>query len=155
MPTSWDRHPDPSAIHELTAGFYDPQAGAQGHLANRDATQNPADPPTNIRRTRLPAAQGSPPAPYATAGQETVVLANVDFPSFRAALEGFHNGAHGYFANVNPHNAFRDKPYTGPHPHHDHLHVELTHDAAAQKTPWFNGGASTPVGGSVSKERDL
>jgi hypothetical protein len=47
------------------------------------------------------------------------------------------------------------KPYTGPHPHHDHLHVELTHDAAAQKTPWFNGGASTPVGGGVSKERDL
>ena len=30
-----------------------------------------------------------------------------------------------------------DKAYTGPHPHDDHLHVELTIPAAAMQTPWF------------------
>jgi hypothetical protein len=29
--------------------------------------------------------------------------------------------------------------YTGPHPHHDHVHVEINNDAAARRTPWFAG----------------
>jgi MYXO-CTERM domain-containing protein len=36
-------------------------------------------------------------------------------------------------------NGSNDKPYTGPHPHDDHLHVELTIPAASMQTPWFNG----------------
>jgi hypothetical protein len=32
------------------------------------------------------------------------------------------------------------RPYTGPSPHVDHLHVELNEDAAAQRTPWFSDG---------------
>jgi len=35
-------------------------------------------------------------------------------------------------------------PYGGPHPHHDHLHVELNTDAAARRTPWFRGGSTAP-----------
>lgn len=32
--------------------------------------------------------------------------------------------------------------YGGPHPHHDHLHVELSVEGAAKQTPWFKGGAT-------------
>lgn len=35
--------------------------------------------------------------------------------------------------------------YTGPHPHHDHLHVELTIDGALRRTPFFTGGAAAPA----------
>ncbi len=40
--------------------------------------------------------------------------------------------------------------YGGPHPHHDHLHIELTNDGAAERTSWFRGGAVTPPGGNVT-----
>lgn len=30
------------------------------------------------------------------------------------------------------------KAYTGPHPHHDHIHLELTTDGAAKRTPFFD-----------------
>lgn len=33
------------------------------------------------------------------------------------------------------------KGYGGPHPHHDHIHVELTVEGAARKTPFFKGAA--------------
>ncbi|MBL8605531.1 MAG: hypothetical protein JNK72_26605 [Myxococcales bacterium] len=33
----------------------------------------------------------------------------------------------------------KTQPYTGPHPHHDHIHVELNTDGAAQRTSWFRG----------------
>ncbi len=99
----------------LTAGFYDPQAGSAGHPPDRDVTGNPVDPPPDIPRTRAPAAPGDPPAPYATAAQENTILAKLVFDaqgapgtSFREALEQLHNGSHVYFANVSPHNAFRD-----------------------------------------------
>jgi hypothetical protein len=29
--------------------------------------------------------------------------------------------------------------YGGPHPHDDHVHVEITNAAAARRTPWFSG----------------
>ncbi|MEQ8272428.1 MAG: S-layer homology domain-containing protein [Deltaproteobacteria bacterium] len=32
----------------------------------------------------------------------------------------------------------KDRSYGGTHPHHDHLHIELSLDAAAQRTPYFN-----------------
>ncbi|HMV69082.1 MAG TPA: hypothetical protein PKA64_19705, partial [Myxococcota bacterium] len=32
-------------------------------------------------------------------------------------------------------------------PHWDHLHIELTWDAANQRTPWFQGAATTPLPG--------
>jgi hypothetical protein len=31
----------------------------------------------------------------------------------------------------------KDRPYTGPNPHTDHIHAELNHDGAGRKTPWF------------------
>jgi len=34
------------------------------------------------------------------------------------------------------------RAYTGPHPHNDHLHIELTVAAAARRTPWFTSGGS-------------
>ncbi|HJL18008.1 MAG TPA: hypothetical protein RMH99_20250 [Sandaracinaceae bacterium LLY-WYZ-13_1] len=33
----------------------------------------------------------------------------------------------------------KDAPYGGAHPHHDHLHIELTSEGAAGRTPWFAG----------------
>lgn len=33
----------------------------------------------------------------------------------------------------------KDRAYTGPIPHVDHLHVEVNLDAAQRKTPWFTG----------------
>lgn len=104
----------------LTAGFYDPLAGTSGHPDDRDGTDNPVDPPTDIPRTRGPA--GANPVPYSTAVQENAILALGDFPTFRSngfqddgvtpnginGLERLHNLAHVYFANVSPHNAFRD-----------------------------------------------
>jgi len=47
-------------------------------------------------------------------------------------------------------NGANDGAYGGPHPHDDHLHVELTDEAAAATTPWFtdpdDDGASTDSG---------
>lgn len=41
------------------------------------------------------------------------------------------------------------KPYTGPNPHVDHIHVELDHDGAAMKTPWFKGDNDAAGGGAL------
>ncbi|MEZ4470245.1 MAG: hypothetical protein R3F60_05465 [bacterium] len=38
----------------------------------------------------------------------------------------------------------RDRQYTGEHPHHDHLHVELTPAASRRETPFFTGGGTPP-----------
>ncbi len=92
----------------LAAGFYDPLAGTGGHPPDRDVTLNPVDPPNDIPRTRAPLAPGELPAPFTNAAQETALLAIPDFPTFRVALENMHNQAHPYFANVSPHDAFRD-----------------------------------------------
>jgi len=32
-----------------------------------------------------------------------------------------------------------DKAYGGPHPHDDHIHVEITEEAAREETPFFRG----------------
>jgi hypothetical protein len=39
------------------------------------------------------------------------------------------------------------RSYGGPHPHHDHLHIELNTDGAARRTAWFRNrsAASTPT----------
>ncbi len=112
----------------LTAGFYDPQAGNPGHPPNRDLTDNPVDPPTDILRTRAPAAPGEPPAPmYPTPSLAMAIgrpfcedcpdmaihndedlTSALTFPEFRVRLECTHDYAHVYFAAVSPHNAFRD-----------------------------------------------
>ena len=44
----------------------------------------------------------------------------------------------------------KHRRYSGPHPHHDHLHIELDLEGAAERRPWFSGGAVTPPGGAVS-----
>lgn len=38
----------------------------------------------------------------------------------------------------------KDREYGGTHPHHDHLHVELSLAGAAMRTPWFSGSMSMP-----------
>jgi len=38
----------------------------------------------------------------------------------------------------------KERSYGGAHPHHDHLHVELSVEAAAERTPWFSGGMPLP-----------
>ncbi len=43
------------------------------------------------------------------------------------------------------------RAYGGPHPHHDHLHVELNADGAARRTAWYNNhGVATPPSGTVT-----
>ena len=49
-------------------------------------------------------------------------------------------------------NGSNDGAYGGPHPHDDHLHVELTNAGGAASTPWFanptDGDASNALGDS-------
>jgi hypothetical protein len=40
--------------------------------------------------------------------------------------------------------------YSGAHPHHDHLHIELTPDAAAGRTAFFGGRVAPPSGGGAA-----
>src|SRR6266481_5759154 len=110
----------------LTAGFYDPLAGTSGHPQDRDISQNPVDPPKFVMRpSNYP---GPPPSPLITANQENHTLGLRDFgpaiaqnhdsdfnfinnikPNFfRTAWEDIHNQAHPYFADISPHDAFRD-----------------------------------------------
>lgn len=45
-----------------------------------------------------------------------------------------------------------DASYGGPHPHDDHLHIELNVEAAAAQTPWFiNGEDGMPVSGEPTE----
>jgi len=110
----------------LGAGFYDPQAGTTGHPQAREVSLNPADPPQWVLRpSNYP---GAPPAPLITAAQENHVLGlqvfgpavsqnhdsdpnfvnNIKPNYFRTAWEDIHNSAHPYFADISPHDAFRD-----------------------------------------------
>lgn len=38
----------------------------------------------------------------------------------------------------------KERMYGGAHPHHDHLHVELSVDGGAAATPWFSGPMAPP-----------
>lgn len=109
----------------LTAGFYDPQAGTSGHPQPREITGQPTDPPQFVYRpNQYP---GPPPTPLITAAQESHILGLQPWgpavatnhsgdptyealkPNyFRTAWEDVHNSAHPYFANISPHDAFRD-----------------------------------------------
>ncbi len=110
----------------LGAGFYDPQAGTTGHPQDRNISGNPTDPPKFVMRpSNYP---GPPPAPLITAAQETHILGlqqfgpavpqnhdsdanfrnNIKPNYFRTAWEDIHNSAHPYFADISPHDAFRD-----------------------------------------------
>ncbi|RKK66396.1 hypothetical protein BFJ69_g15447 [Fusarium oxysporum] len=95
----------------LSAGFYDPQAGAPGHPRHRDASGGtPADPPRSVTRPNT-YPPGSPPQPFMSSknpDEETDILGLQNFNEFRSALEELHNRAHVYFSNTNPHIAFRD-----------------------------------------------
>src|SRR5215472_3784151 len=125
--------PDPGFPHQAgpigepwqTAGFYDPQAGTTGHPLAREDSEQPTDPPRFVYRPyHYP---GPPPAPLITANQESHILGLQPWgpavptnhsgdpayealkPNyFRTAWETVHNGAHPYFANISPHDAFRD-----------------------------------------------
>jgi Common central domain of tyrosinase len=97
----------------LAAKFYDPRAGTPGHLPSRDDTDNPADPPPDILRTRPPLAPGSAPVPCDKRNQSDKIGKhnNHAFRKMRVDLENLHGDAHRYFAappQVSAHNAFRD-----------------------------------------------
>jgi hypothetical protein len=87
---------------------------------------NPTDPPQFVMRpSNYP---GPPPSPLITAAQETHILGlqtfgpavptnhdsdanfrnNIKPNFFRTAWEDIHNSAHPYFADISPHDAFRD-----------------------------------------------
>lgn len=53
-------------------------------------------------------------------------------------------------------NGTNDGAYGGPHPHDDHLHVELTNEAGAATTPWFTDpdDADASTDGSVADASD-
>lgn len=48
-------------------------------------------------------------------------------------------------------NGKNDKAYGGPHPHDDHIHVELTEEAAAMKTAWFKDPSGVKRDGGTSE----
>lgn len=112
----------------LSAGFYDPLAGTSGHPQARESSGNPVDPPQFV--TRPSNYPGPAPSPLITAMQENHILSlqtfgpavannhqdgsdpnfvnNVMPNYFRTAWETIHNSAHPYFADISPHDAFRD-----------------------------------------------
>jgi MYXO-CTERM domain-containing protein len=51
-------------------------------------------------------------------------------------------------------NGTNDVPYGGPVPHIDHIHVELTNEAAAQKTTWFEDNGDGGDGSVDSGDPD-
>ncbi|NBH03489.1 tyrosinase family protein [Amycolatopsis sp. SID8362] len=117
----------------LAAGFYDPDAGTSGHPPNRDVTDNPVDPPTDIPRTRAPFVPGSAPVPYdpGNARSNAIGLNNpAAYPQMRAGLEQLHDLAHGYYANVSPHNAFRDPFVFLIHSNVDRIYAQWQTDPA-------------------------
>jgi Common central domain of tyrosinase len=131
----------------LTAGFYDPQAGNPGHPPGRDVTDNPVDPPTDIRRTRAPATPGAPPAPLlpvaTIAGHpfgevcpnipinnDGDITSALTFPEFRLRLECVHDKAHVYYAAVSPHDAFRDPFVFLLHSNVDRIYAQWQTDPA-------------------------
>ena len=44
----------------------------------------------------------------------------------------------------NPSRSDQARYYSGDHPHHDHLHIELTPAASRRETPFFGGGVQPP-----------
>lgn len=109
----------------LSAGFYDPLAGTSNHPEDRESSGHPVDPPKFVMRpSNYP---GPAPAPLITAAQENQILGlqefgpglaqndssdpnfrNIKRNFFRTAWEDIHNQAHPYFADISPHDAFRD-----------------------------------------------
>jgi hypothetical protein len=81
----------------LTAGFYVPTAAL-----HRDATQNPADPPSTV--TRFVNDRLSPAAP----ADDQAVLAAGDYADMRAILEDIHDRMHSFVAMGGQHVSFRD-----------------------------------------------
>ncbi len=51
--------------------------------------------------------------------------------------------------------ANKHREYTGGHPHHDHLHIELTSAAGDKQTPFFTEGPLAPSGHSANGVIDL
>lgn len=119
---------DPNAVDVGT----DPHAGEPGHPplfrgafdGDPRGTNNPVDPPRHIGRTQTAS------APFVTAAQEAAVLAIVDFPTFKVALEGLHNQAHRYFAKVSQHIAFRDPFVFFLHSNADRIYARWQTDPA-------------------------
>jgi hypothetical protein len=111
-----------------------PMPGMPPHPPDRETSGHPFDPPKFVMRpSNYP--PGPLPKPLITANQENTILALQQFgpgrwnpaqpgipqnhsndaafraikPNFfRTAWEDIHNSAHGYFADISPHDAFRD-----------------------------------------------
>ena len=105
----------------LTGGFYDPQAGTSGHPPDRDVTDNPVDPPTDLSRSKsggtiYPIGDLSPGSAFGTVcpaipiNNDGDILSALTYPEFRVRLECVHNFAHGYIGGTiqDAHISFRD-----------------------------------------------
>lgn len=79
----------------LSAGFYVP-----GTPNDRDVTDNPADPPANVRRS----VSGSP----ATTNEDDNVINAGDYAIMRGLLENIHDNMHGFVNMGGQHISFRD-----------------------------------------------
>lgn len=79
----------------LGAGYYNPTAANK-----RDTTNNPADPPENVRRS----VSGSP----ATVAQDNGVINSGDYAVMRGLLEPIHDAMHGFVNMGGQHISFRD-----------------------------------------------
>ena len=79
----------------LSAGYYNPNAANK-----RDITNNPADPPENVRRS----VSGSP----ATQLQDNNVIDAGDYAVMRGMLEDIHDDMHGFVNMGSQHISFRD-----------------------------------------------
>ncbi len=44
----------------------------------------------------------------------------------------------------------KERAYGGAHPHHDHLHVEISTQKASNTTNWFENSVSPPGGGGIA-----
>jgi hypothetical protein len=83
----------------LSAGYYVP-----GALNHRDATENPADPPRNVRRS-VGNVNGPP---IAEAADDQAIVAAGDYAVMRDLLEKVHDNMHGFVAMGGQHISFRD-----------------------------------------------
>jgi len=79
----------------LGAGYYVP-----GASPNRDASGNPADPPSTVVRS----VAGSP----APVSNDNAVVDAASFPAMRVLLQGVHNAMHGFVNMGGEHVSFRD-----------------------------------------------
>lgn len=94
----------------IVAGVLAPLHNSNTFAGSRDATGNPADPPTVIERQCAPGAPGLP-SDSSIIHSGDAFAPSTQWGVFRSSLEGAHDSAHGFFGIGNiasGHSAFED-----------------------------------------------